>query len=168
MFTNNQSEVHWKCGKGYINIRHSTASYRIHSPTPFTVLDALIDCEFPLTYKLCFLWWLLHPFLKVYMTAIRHFIAAWQAPCKPVLTSQLYHRKCIWLHHITISCCVVNRQWCNTYRGLVNLHPLLFATLLYVAHILYCYPIKCMRLIAQLYSSTNGYLVFINLLYSYF
>ena len=58
------------------------------------------------------------------MTAIRHFIAAWEAPRKPVLTSQL----------IVLSI-AVNRQWPHTFRGVVNLQPSLFGALHYVAHI---------------------------------
>ena len=53
------------------------------------------------------------------------FVILWQASHKPVLTSQLHH---------AISYCIVNRQWCHTFRGVVKLRPLLFGTLHYVAH----------------------------------
>ena len=47
-------------------------------------------------------------------------------------------------------------QWCHALRGMVNLQPLLFGTLPYVVHIIYCYPIKRMRLITRFYGISSS------------
>ena len=49
----------------------------------FAILDALIaDCE---SHGIC-----ISLSLNTYTTAISHYLAAWEAPRKPVLTGQLY------------------------------------------------------------------------------
>ena len=57
-------------------------------------------------------------------SAIRHFIATWQAPRKPVLTVN-----CILL------CCQSPTR--HTFRGVVNFRSSLFGALCYVAHIIF-------------------------------
>ena len=57
-FVNNQSEVRQNSEKDYKTIRHGTASHRIES-FAIAILDALINCEFPLTHCSLPLWTML-------------------------------------------------------------------------------------------------------------
>ena len=102
-----------------------------YSPSPFTILNTLIDSKFPLTHKLRFLWWLILFRITCVDDCHSSFVGASQAPHKPVVTSQLYHASCYLLLHARCQ-----SPMTATFRAVANLRPLQFGALRYVARII--------------------------------